>query len=89
MVKNKVAPPFRQVDFQILYGEGISGNGELIELGVKHKLVTNPVLVLLWVAVIYRRENKWCSIAEHPEQAAILEQKITFRIISKSGKKHY
>ena len=39
VVKNKVAAPFRQVDFQILYGEGISKNGELIELGVKHKLV--------------------------------------------------
>lgn len=39
VVKNKVAAPFRQVDFQILYGQGISKTGELIELGVKHKLV--------------------------------------------------
>ena len=39
VVKNKLAAPFRQVDFQILYGEGISKAGELIELGVKHKLV--------------------------------------------------
>ncbi|MGQ0287369.1 recombinase RecA [Pasteurellaceae bacterium 22721_9_1] len=39
VVKNKLAAPFRQVDFQILYGEGISKNGELIELGVKHKLL--------------------------------------------------
>ena len=40
VVKNKVAPPFRQVDFQILYGEGISKESELIDLGVKHKLIS-------------------------------------------------
>lgn len=39
VVKNKVAPPFRQVDFEILYGEGISREGELIELGVVHNIV--------------------------------------------------
>jgi len=39
VVKNKVSPPFRQVEFEILYGEGISLEGELIDLGVKHELV--------------------------------------------------
>ena len=39
VVKNKVAPPFKQVEFDILYGEGISREGELIDLGVKHGLV--------------------------------------------------
>ncbi len=39
VVKNKVAAPFRQAEFQILYGCGISKEGELIDLGVKHKLV--------------------------------------------------
>jgi len=38
VVKNKVAPPFKQADFEILYGEGISRYGELIELGVAHRL---------------------------------------------------
>ena len=39
VVKNKVSPPFRQADFDILYGEGISREGEIIELGVKHGFV--------------------------------------------------
>ena len=39
VVKNKVAPPFKQADFQILYGEGISKESELIDLGVKCKLI--------------------------------------------------
>ncbi len=39
VVKNKMAPPFKQAEFEILYGEGISREGELIELGVKHNMV--------------------------------------------------
>jgi recombination protein RecA len=39
VVKNKVAPPFKKVEFDILYGEGISREGELIDLGVKHGIV--------------------------------------------------
>ncbi|MEM0516414.1 recombinase RecA [Pseudoalteromonas sp. YIC-827] len=39
VVKNKVAPPFKQAEFIIMYGEGISKEGELIDLGVKHKLI--------------------------------------------------
>jgi len=39
VVKNKMAPPFKQAEFQILYGEGISREGELIDLGVKHGIV--------------------------------------------------
>ncbi|MGO2010421.1 recombinase RecA [Pseudoalteromonas sp.] len=39
VVKNKVAPPFKQAEFIIMYGEGISKHGELIDLGVKHKIV--------------------------------------------------
>ncbi len=39
VVKNKMAPPFKQAEFEILYGEGISREGELIDLGVKHGIV--------------------------------------------------
>ena len=39
VVKNKVAPPFKQANFEILYGEGISREGEIIDLGVEHKLI--------------------------------------------------
>ena len=39
MVKNKVAPPFREAEFDIIYGEGISRLGSLVDLGVTHKVV--------------------------------------------------
>lgn len=39
VVKNKIAAPFKQAEFQIMYGEGININGELVDLGVKHKLI--------------------------------------------------
>ncbi len=40
MIKNKVAPPFRQAEFDIIYGEGISKAGELIDLGVDNEVLT-------------------------------------------------
>ena len=88
VVKNKVAPPFRQVDFQILYGEGISKNGELIELGVKHKLVEKSGA---WYS--YQGEKigqgkanamKW--LAEHPEQAFALENKLREELLANPEK---
>jgi recombination protein RecA len=42
VVKNKVAPPFKQVEFDIMFGEGISKMGELIDLGVSAKVVKTP-----------------------------------------------
>ena len=75
VVKNKLAAPFRQVDFQILYGEGISKAGELLELGVKHKLIEKSGA---WYA--YNGEKigqgktnsmKWLN--ENPEKADVLE----------------
>ena len=55
VVKNKVAPPFKQVEFDIMYGEGISKNGELLDLGVKAGVVENQVLgIVTWRSVLDR-----------------------------------
>ncbi|MDO4429976.1 MAG: recombinase RecA [Lonepinella koalarum] len=84
VVKNKLAAPFRQVDFQIMYGEGISKNGELIEIGVKHKLVNKSGA---WFS--YNGEKigqgktnamKW--LADHPEIASELEAKIRVELLA-------
>ncbi|TDQ56647.1 RecA protein [Mesocricetibacter intestinalis] len=88
VVKNKLAPPFRQVEFQILYGEGISKNGELIELGVKHKLVNKSGA---WYS--YQNEKigqgkanamKW--LADNPQAAAELEEKIRTELLANPDK---
>ena len=42
VVKNKIAAPFKQAEFQIMYGEGINSRGELVDLGVKHKMIEKP-----------------------------------------------
>ncbi|HHT7762979.1 recombinase RecA [Pasteurella multocida] len=88
VVKNKVAAPFRQVDFQILYGQGISKTSELIELGVKHKLVDKAGA---WYA--YNGEKigqgkanamKW--LEEHPEEALALETKLRNELLANPEK---
>ncbi|OOF68002.1 recombinase RecA [Rodentibacter caecimuris] len=84
VVKNKLAPPFRQVEFQILYGEGISKTGELIELGVKHKLVNKSGA---WYS--YEGEKigqgkmnamKW--LLDNPEKALVLENKLRAELVA-------
>ncbi|OCG60909.1 recombinase RecA [Gilliamella sp. Nev6-6] len=78
VVKNKVAAPFRQAEFQILYGCGISKEGELIDLGVKHKLVDKAGA---WYSyngekVGQGKANSIKFLQEHPEIASELETKI-------------
>lgn len=84
VVKNKLAPPFRRVEFQILYGEGISKTGELIELGVQHKLVNKSGA---WYS--YEDEKigqgkanamKW--LLDNPEKAMVLENKLRAELIA-------
>jgi len=78
VVKNKVAPPFRQVEFDIMYGEGISKTGELIDLGVKAGIVEKAGS---WYSygderMGQGRENAKKFLIENIEIANIIEQKI-------------
>lgn len=78
IVKNKVAPPFRIVDFDIMYGEGISKTGELIDLGIKANAVEKSGA---WFAyngdkLGQGRENAKIFLREHPEIALEIENKI-------------
>ncbi|MHA1545656.1 MAG: recombinase RecA [Alphaproteobacteria bacterium] len=75
VVKNKVAPPFRQVEFDIIYGEGISKLGELIDLGVKADIVEKAGS---WYSYDSQRmgqgrENVKAFLAENPDVAATIE----------------
>ena len=78
VVKNKVAPPFKQADFDILYGEGISREGEIIELGVIHKLVEKSGA---WYAykgekIGQGKDSARDYLKEHPKLAQEIEAKI-------------
>ena len=78
VVKNKVAPPFREAIFDILYGEGISREGEILELGVLHGVVDKSGA---WFAykkdrIGQGKDNAREYLKEHPELAAELEAKI-------------
>ena len=78
VVKNKVAPPFKQADFDILYGEGISRESEIIELGVQHKLIDK---FGAWYAykgekIGQGKDNVRTYLKEHKEMAQEIEQKI-------------
>ncbi len=78
VVKNKVAPPFKQVEFDIMYGEGVSKTGELIDLGVKAGVVEKSGS---WFSyedqrIGQGRENAKTFLKEHPEVAAALERDI-------------
>ena len=78
VVKNKMAPPFRQVEFDIMYGEGISKTGELIDIGVQGGMVEKSGA---WFAydgqrVGQGRENAKKFMRENPELAAKLENEI-------------
>ena len=78
VVKNKVAPPFKQVEFDIMYGEGISKTGEILDLGVKAGIVEKSGAWFSYdsVRIGQGRENSKLFLKENPELAAKLEQAI-------------
>jgi recombination protein RecA len=88
VVKNKMAPPFKEAVFEILYGEGISRVGEVIELGVKEGLVDKSGA---WYSYKGERigqgkENARQFLKEHPEIAAEIEQALRDRYLP--GRQH-
>jgi recombination protein RecA len=78
VVKNKVAPPFRQAEFDILYGEGISREGEIIELGVTHNIIEKSGA---WYSygkdrIGQGKDNTREYLKENPKMANEIEAKI-------------
>jgi recombination protein RecA len=78
VVKNKVAPPFKQVEFDIMYGEGISKTGELVDLGVKAGIIDKSGA---WISyggqrIGQGRENAKAFLKENPQIANAIEKAI-------------
>jgi recombination protein RecA len=83
VVKNKVAPPFREAEFEIMYGTGISKEGELIELGVLHNMVEKSGS---WYSYKGERigqgkDNARTFLQQHPEISKDLEAQIRTKLI--------
>ncbi|GIX21239.1 MAG: protein RecA [Gammaproteobacteria bacterium] len=88
VVKNKLAPPFKEATFEILYGEGCSREGELLELGVQHGLVDKSGA---WYSCQGERigqgkDNARQYLKEHPELADRLERELRERLLVKKGR---
>ncbi|ABB30444.1 recA protein [Geobacter metallireducens RCH3] len=90
VVKNKVAPPFREVEFDIYYGEGISRLGDLLDLAVDRKIIDKSGAWFSYGSdrIGQGRENSRNFLKEHPEMVAEIEDKIyeTAGIPRKGGK---
>jgi recombination protein RecA len=83
VVKNKVAPPFREAEFEIMYGTGISKEGELIELGVLHNMVEKSGS---WYSYKGERigqgkDNARVFLQQHPEIAKDIETQLRAKLI--------
>ena len=87
VVKNKVAPPFRQAEFEILYGEGSSREGELIELGVQHNLVEKSGAWYSYKGdrIGQGKDNVRLFLKEHPEIANEIDSALREKLLVKSG----
>ncbi|WP_428086168.1 recombinase RecA [Candidatus Thioglobus sp.] len=86
VLKNKVAPPFKQAEFQILYNEGISLESEIIDLGVKHGFVEKAGA---WYSVEGERigqgkDKSRDYLKEHPELRQSIEDKIREKLLNSS-----
>ena len=89
VVKNKVAPPFREAEFDIMYGEGISHTGELLDLGVKYNLVQKSGS---WFSIGDERigqgrDNAKAYLRDNPEEAEALEAAIRAEVARQQEEK--
>jgi recombination protein RecA len=87
VVKNKVAPPFRQAEFDILYNEGISRQGEVIDLGVKQGIVDKSGA---WYSfngdrIGQGKDNARQFLREHPDIAATIEDQVRAKLLPTKG----
>ena len=82
VVKNKMAPPFKQAEFDILYGTGISREGSLIDFGVEHEIVRKSGAWYTYEGdqLGQGKENSRNFLLENPKIAAEIEQKIMFKL---------
>ena len=85
VVKNKMAPPFKQAEFEILYGEGISREGELIDLGVKHDIVDKAGA---WYSyngdrIGQGKDNVRTFLKDNPEMAADIDKQLRDKLLAK------
>ena len=87
VVKNKVAPPFKEALFDILYGEGVSREGEVIELGVTHKIVDKSGAWYSYQGekIGQGKDNSREYLREHPEIAKEIEALIREKLGVKSS----
>jgi recombination protein RecA len=78
VVKNKIAPPFREVEFDIMYGEGISKLGEIIDLGVKAGVIDKSGSWYSWNSqrIGQGRDNTREFLKKNPEMAAQIEEQV-------------
>jgi recombination protein RecA len=85
VVKNKVSPPFKIVEFEILYGHGISREGELIDLGVKHNFVEKSGSWYSYTGdrIGQGKENAREFLIANPDLAAEIEKKLRDQLLPK------
>jgi len=88
VVKNKVAPPFRQAEFEILYGHGISREGEVIDLGVLHGIIEKSGAWFSYKGdrIGQGKENAREYLIENPAVSAEIEQKVRARLLATGPK---
>ncbi|MBN1140172.1 MAG: recombinase RecA [Deltaproteobacteria bacterium] len=88
VVKNKVAPPFKEAEFDIMYGEGISREGDIVDLGVSANVIEKSGAWFSYGAerIGQGRENAKDFLRQHPETAAEIERKVREKFALESPK---